>query len=46
MERLEESEDEEAIAPLQEKDEHDGEFAIGLRKGMNARCVNVGLNKG
>jgi hypothetical protein len=32
--------------PLQEKDEQDGAVAIGLRKGMNALCVDVGLNKG
>jgi hypothetical protein len=31
--------------PLQEKDEQDGVAAIGLRKGMNARCVDVRLNK-
>jgi hypothetical protein len=30
---------------LQEKDEQDGVVAIGLRKGMNARCVDMGLNK-
>jgi hypothetical protein len=32
--------------PLQEKDEQDGAVAIGLRKRMNARCVNEGLKKG
>jgi hypothetical protein len=32
--------------PLGEKDEQDGAVAIGLRKGMNSRCVDVGLNKG
>jgi hypothetical protein len=32
--------------PLQEKDEQDGAVAISLRKGMNAWCVNAGLNKG
>jgi hypothetical protein len=32
--------------PMQEKDEHDGVVAIGLRKGMNARCVDAGSNKG
>jgi hypothetical protein len=32
--------------PLQERDEQDGVIAIGLRKGMNAQCVNAGLNKG
>jgi hypothetical protein len=32
--------------PLREKDEQDGAVAIGLRKAMNARCVDAGLNKG
>jgi hypothetical protein len=32
--------------PLREKDEQDGAVAIGLRKGMNAWCVDAGLNKG
>jgi hypothetical protein len=32
--------------PLQEMDEQDGAVAIGLRKGMNAWCVDAGLNKG
>jgi hypothetical protein len=32
--------------PLQGKDEQDGVVAIGLRKGINARCVDAGLNKG
>jgi hypothetical protein len=32
--------------PLQEKDEKDGAVAIGMRKGMNTQCVDVGLNKG
>jgi hypothetical protein len=31
---------------LQEKDEQDGVVAISLRKGMNARCVDAGLNNG
>jgi hypothetical protein len=31
---------------LQGKDEQDGAVAIGLRKGMNAWCVDAGLNKG
>jgi hypothetical protein len=34
------------MKPLQGKDELDGAVAIGLRKGMNAWCVDVGLNKG
>jgi hypothetical protein len=32
--------------PLQGKDEQDGAGVIGLRKGMNARCVDARLNKG
>jgi hypothetical protein len=32
--------------PLQEKDEQDGAVVISLRKGMNARRVDAGLNKG
>jgi hypothetical protein len=32
--------------PLQGKDEQDGAVAIDLRKGMNARCVDAGLNIG
>jgi hypothetical protein len=32
--------------PLQGKDEQDGAVAIGLKKGMNAQCVDAGLNKG
>jgi hypothetical protein len=31
---------------LHGKDDQDGAVAIGLRKGMNARRVDVGLNKG
>jgi hypothetical protein len=32
--------------PLQEEGEQDGAVAIGLRKEMNAQCVDAGLNKG
>jgi hypothetical protein len=32
--------------PWLEKGKRDGAFAIGLRKEMDARCVDVGLNKG
>jgi hypothetical protein len=30
----------------QEKGKQDGAVAIGLRKEMDARCVDAGLNKG
>jgi hypothetical protein len=29
-----------------EKGKRDGADAIGLRKEMNARCIDAGLNKG
>jgi hypothetical protein len=32
--------------PWQEKGKRGGAIAIGLRKDMDARCVDVGLNKG
>jgi hypothetical protein len=32
--------------PWQEKGKRDGAVAIGLRKDMDARCVDAGLNKG
>jgi hypothetical protein len=32
--------------PWQEKVKRDGAVAIGLRKEMDARCVDAGLNKG
>jgi hypothetical protein len=32
--------------PWQEKGKRDGAVAISLRKEMDARCVDVGLNKG
>jgi hypothetical protein len=32
--------------PWQEKGKHDGAVAIGLRKDMDAQCVDAGLNKG
>jgi hypothetical protein len=32
--------------PWQEKGKRDGAVAIDLRKEMDARCVDVGLNKG
>jgi hypothetical protein len=32
--------------PWPEKDKRDGAVDIGLRKEMEARCVDVGLNKG
>jgi hypothetical protein len=32
--------------PWQEKGKQDGVVAIGLRKEMDARCVDAGLNKG
>jgi hypothetical protein len=32
--------------PLLEKGKRDGVVAIGLRKEMDARCVDAGLNKG
>jgi hypothetical protein len=32
--------------PWQEKGKQDGAVAICLRKEMDARCVNAGLNKG
>jgi hypothetical protein len=32
--------------PWQEKGKQDGAVAIGLRKEMDAQCVDVGLNKG
>jgi hypothetical protein len=32
--------------PWQEKRKQDGAVAIGLRKEMDARCVDAGLNKG
>jgi hypothetical protein len=31
--------------PWQEKGKRDGAVAIGLRKEMDARCIDVGLNK-
>jgi hypothetical protein len=32
--------------PWQEKGNQDGAIALGLRKEMDVRCVNAGLNKG
>jgi hypothetical protein len=32
--------------PWQKKGKRDGAAAIDLRKEMNARCVDAGLNKG
>jgi hypothetical protein len=32
--------------PWPEEGKRDGVVAIGLRKDMDARCVNAGLNKG
>jgi hypothetical protein len=32
--------------PWQENGKRDEAVAIGLRKEMDARCVDVGLNKG
>jgi hypothetical protein len=32
--------------PWQEKGKRDCAVVIGLRKEMDARCVDVGLNKG
>jgi hypothetical protein len=32
--------------PWQEKGKPDGAVAIGLRKEMDAQCVDAGLNKG
>jgi hypothetical protein len=32
--------------PWQEKGKRDGVVAIGLRKEMNAQCVDAGLHKG
>jgi hypothetical protein len=32
--------------PWQEKGKRDGAVAISLRKEMDARCVDAGLNKG
>jgi hypothetical protein len=31
--------------PWQEEGKQDGAVAIGLRKEMDARCVDAGLNK-
>jgi hypothetical protein len=32
--------------PCQEKGKREGAVALGLRKEMDARCVDAGLNKG
>jgi hypothetical protein len=32
--------------PWQEKGKQDGAVAIGLRKEMDAWCIDAGLNKG
>jgi hypothetical protein len=32
--------------PWQEKGKRGGVVAIGLRKGMDARCIDAGLSKG
>jgi hypothetical protein len=32
--------------PWQEKGKRDGAVVIGMREEMDARCVDVGLNKG
>jgi hypothetical protein len=43
VEELEKSEDEEAMA---REVYADGVVATGLRKEMDARCIDAGLNKG